>query len=914
MPNYIASGGHYFGDVRYRFLILPRFDCDLHSLIKNRRVDTKNILIIADQLIDVLEHIHDNGYAHSDIKAENIMIGRCTYKQKTGQLQEQQKLTKSDSAVENKHEHNNGLAIGKRQCSRRRISSSSHDSGRDDGASSEDDARSESENYELDEDDEDEDDEDEGEDEGDDEGGNGEQEYDDLISESDSDGTSSHISPCRGSGKRQKERKNSRQTIEYSGSNPMRSCRMERKTPMYDDMVTSHYLRRSVKKVNYCDAESDGEETKHTSRYEDEDDDWESKHTYMKRLFSPIKDRSNNSTGIGGDTFNRNRTGKLGINGLDSDGDDDDNDDDDSEWITENRIHLIDFGLALKFIDSTGTHRPFVMDQRRAHDGTLEFTSRDAHMGAHSRRSDLECLAYNLIYWQEGFLPWKNEKLMSQPEQVHRMKEYFMTDIKQLKQLYKKIYGVAIPAYIHDFLAHVNNLAYHDRPNYKLCKEIFLREFLKMGYKQTDMIIDVIELKKKPIRKQDTAGGEIENNNVGQKLMDVTKMMQLGMILPLCESPTSKNRISPKNLRSKTNKNPKKRRKNFSWTEILSTDPDQIARQRAEKEFERDQTNDQTPVTHRYSGNPTYAILEVENNKCRSKLDSKELDTQKNENTIKGYTKPMMDVWRKRQLMLLQQFQINGKGKKKQTSTSSERSYNGSCEDVATATKAFIATMQPGNIGKITNTITNNAAATINPVFATTTTTNTINNLLTDPGSTLYVNQTPVTNKLRKRKTGLRRIITPSKKLIESQCNPPRRKKATASASVVVPATTTSATNSKISRQNTDEGYSGTDDSSNSSNIDLSEASHSTTGASATNANASVTATMVTAEIDIVDFSPVKTRRGRARKTTTNLKVIVISDEDSRDTTDYSPVKRKKRKSKTGKSGRRRSEQKAKKG
>lgn len=80
MPTYQASGGHYFGQTRYRFLILPRYDFDLHSIIRSRQVETKNILIIASQLIDILEHIHDCGYAHSDIKAENIMIGECTYK------------------------------------------------------------------------------------------------------------------------------------------------------------------------------------------------------------------------------------------------------------------------------------------------------------------------------------------------------------------------------------------------------------------------------------------------------------------------------------------------------------------------------------------------------------------------------------------------------------------------------------------------------------------------------------------------------------------------------------------------------------------------------------------------------------------------------------------------------------------
>ncbi|CAM6031325.1 unnamed protein product, partial [Sphagnum compactum] len=75
MPQYVASGSHYFSESRYRFLILQRFKCDLHHIIKNRRVATKHVLIIANQILDVLEHLHDNGYAHSDIKAENLMIG-----------------------------------------------------------------------------------------------------------------------------------------------------------------------------------------------------------------------------------------------------------------------------------------------------------------------------------------------------------------------------------------------------------------------------------------------------------------------------------------------------------------------------------------------------------------------------------------------------------------------------------------------------------------------------------------------------------------------------------------------------------------------------------------------------------------------------------------------------------------------
>lgn len=74
MPEYIASGSHYFKDERYRFLILERYQRDLHSLIRNRRVDPKSIPIIACQILDVLEHLHDKGYVHSDIKADVLCV------------------------------------------------------------------------------------------------------------------------------------------------------------------------------------------------------------------------------------------------------------------------------------------------------------------------------------------------------------------------------------------------------------------------------------------------------------------------------------------------------------------------------------------------------------------------------------------------------------------------------------------------------------------------------------------------------------------------------------------------------------------------------------------------------------------------------------------------------------------------
>ena len=41
------------------------------------------------------------------------------------------------------------------------------------------------------------------------------------------------------------------------------------------------------------------------------------------------------------------------------------------------------------FRDPHGFHKSDEPDERKAHDGTLEYTSRDAHTGAHSRCQEI---------------------------------------------------------------------------------------------------------------------------------------------------------------------------------------------------------------------------------------------------------------------------------------------------------------------------------------------------------------------------------------------------------------------------------------------------------------------------------------------------------------------------------------------
>lgn len=376
IPKYIASGSHYFNDSRYRFLIMPRYKADLHSIIKIGRLSRKHFLIVARQIIDVLMHLHQKHYVHSDIKSENIMMGLHGF---------------GNSSKSSDFIHHTPIPL--------------------------------------------------------------------------TDGL--------------RKMPKSLSSVEFSGSNPVRSCRVKEGNSqhlMYNDMVQSHYLRPGRAAVNYGNA-NENSRSSHTHESDDESNNDDSDDDF--RAYSKTTKRKRRSNGKGKQRKASKSPSKVSqqqqqqqveqnefSNGYTEEDDESDH------------VYLIDYGLATKFVDTNGEHRPFCMDQRRAHDGTLEFTSRDAHFGTHSRRSDLECLGYNLIYWSEGYLPWKDEKLKEQPEFVHRLKEIFMTDVKEMLKL---LYGKEVPKFLGDYMEYVGHLEFDQEPDYNFLKGLFEKEFIKLG-------------------------------------------------------------------------------------------------------------------------------------------------------------------------------------------------------------------------------------------------------------------------------------------------------------------------------------------------------------------------------------------------------------------------------------------------
>ena len=106
----------------------------------------------------------------------------------------------------------------------------------------------------------------------------------------------------------------------------------------------------------------------------------------------------------------------------------------------ENTVYVVDFGLVSKYRrGEESIHIEYKPDPRFAHDGTIEYLSRDAHVGVKGRRSDLEVLGYNLIHWLSGNLPWMDKLTNPKAQSINVIicGSLIMTFCKQLKKLFQ---------------------------------------------------------------------------------------------------------------------------------------------------------------------------------------------------------------------------------------------------------------------------------------------------------------------------------------------------------------------------------------------------------------------------------------------------------------------------------------------
>jgi serine/threonine protein kinase len=137
-------------------------------------------------------------------------------------------------------------------------------------------------------------------------------------------------------------------------------------------------------------------------------------------------------------------------------------------------LHVIDFGLAKKYRNpKTGRHIPYI--ENKSLTGTARFASINAHVGIEqSRRDDMEAIAYVLLYFVQGSLPWQGLQASSKQGKYRRiMEKKISTPIEELCR------GQA--AEFSSYLSYVKSMRFEDRPDYgylrRMLKELMITEY-----------------------------------------------------------------------------------------------------------------------------------------------------------------------------------------------------------------------------------------------------------------------------------------------------------------------------------------------------------------------------------------------------------------------------------------------------
>ncbi|XP_067845139.1 serine/threonine-protein kinase VRK1-like isoform X2 [Heptranchias perlo] len=141
-------------------------------------------------------------------------------------------------------------------------------------------------------------------------------------------------------------------------------------------------------------------------------------------------------------------------------------------YTNHKEIYLADYGLAFRY-HPNGAHKHYEEDPKKGHNGTIEFTSIDAHKGvAPSRRGDLEILGYCMLQWLCGKLPW--EQNLKDPVAVQQAKIKLMENLPT--SVHQCFPSGSDSSEIVNYLSYVRTLKYEERPQYQKLHNILLND------------------------------------------------------------------------------------------------------------------------------------------------------------------------------------------------------------------------------------------------------------------------------------------------------------------------------------------------------------------------------------------------------------------------------------------------------
>ena len=138
------------------------------------------------------------------------------------------------------------------------------------------------------------------------------------------------------------------------------------------------------------------------------------------------------------------------------------------------RVFIIDFGLAKKYMSSTGEHIKY--REGKGLTGTARYASINTHLGIEqARRDDLESLGYVFVYFLKGSLPWQGLKARNIKDKYDKIKEKkILTKIDDL--------CMGLPEEFNKYLTIVRKLKFTEKPDYAALRNLFKTLFKNLGY------------------------------------------------------------------------------------------------------------------------------------------------------------------------------------------------------------------------------------------------------------------------------------------------------------------------------------------------------------------------------------------------------------------------------------------------
>lgn len=131
----------------------------------------------------------------------------------------------------------------------------------------------------------------------------------------------------------------------------------------------------------------------------------------------------------------------------------------------QNRIYMIDFGLAKEYVDAEGKHIPY--REHKSLTGTARYMSISTHLGREqSRRDDLEALGHMFMYFLRGSLPWQGLKADNLKERYQKI-----GDTKRSTPIEDLCKG--FPEETAQYLRYARGLKFDEKPDYDYCRGLW---------------------------------------------------------------------------------------------------------------------------------------------------------------------------------------------------------------------------------------------------------------------------------------------------------------------------------------------------------------------------------------------------------------------------------------------------------